>query len=914
MAGTTFAEWRFTGSWHRYQQLALDAFERDRRAGKHQTLIVAPPGSGKTLIGLEVARRLGAPALVLCPTQTIQSQWFAKQALFGATDPQLRVMTYQALCQAEDPADLLRGLAERRWAEDRATSTGRDLAAVLAEAQAWEGAAAARRERQLGRIIATLKRQSATGKLGELSATELLADGARRRLEELKQAGVLTVVLDECHHLASLWGALLAVILGELGATQVLGLTATNPAELSAEQAALYAQLLPEVDFIIPTPAVVREGHLAPYQELVQLCDPLVSEREWLAARHERFSELLITLDDGPVQLGLTVWLLARLRERRDTEAAQLSWAQFARRQPRLADAGLRWLHRTGEDPPDGAPRGEAQRAPLDMEDWVTLLGDYALGCLNPSADPTAGERLAQMQTALADLGFTLTRHGIRRAGSEVDRVLLNSAAKPFALCDILATELDSRGAEFRAVVFCDSERAPRQSGDSPLSLSGGGRGLLAAVGADERLVGLRPALVSGESFVVLADELPWWTARLAALAAGDGVSLPAEGFGTDITNAIATLIHPSAEFASRRWTGWATRLLAAGEVRLLVGTRGLLGEGWDCPQLNVLVDMTEVAADVSVRQMRGRSLRLDPGDPDKLASNWDVVCVAPELGRGRADYDRFVRRHLHLLAPCEDGTIESGPSHVHPSLSPYGPPPAESFAELNAEQRSRAGDRDGARERWAIGDPYRAVELDALVVRGPAAGPGPARRGASPPALIPPVRHRWEQRPGWASALTWGRHRRTAIFPVDLPLDWAVGIICDTYASVAELSVGTRRSLSFTPRPDGWLRVSLPEATSAESAAVTGALAELLQEAAAPRYLVSRLACLAPARTAELGTVWYPVPADLARRRDRADAFAAAWARWCGPSELVYPSRAPEAPRALATTSWETSSRRVWT
>jgi len=273
------------------------------------------------------------------------------------------------------------------------------------------------------------------------------------------------------------------------------------------------------------------------------------------------------------------------------------------------------------------------------------------------------------MQTALGDLGYALTRQGIRRAGSEVDRVLLNSAAKPLALCDILATELDSRGQDVRAVVFCDSQRGPRQSGDSPLALSGGGRGLLTAVGGDERLVGLRPALVTGETFAVLADEVPWWTARLAELAAEDRVSLPAEGFGIGTENGIAVLTHGSAEFSSRRWTAWATRLLAAGHIRLLVGTRGLLGEGWDCPQLNVPVDMTEVAADVSVRQMRGRSLRLDPGHHAKLACNWDVVCVAPELGRGRADYDRFVRRHL--LAPCEDGTIESGPSHVHPTACP---------------------------------------------------------------------------------------------------------------------------------------------------------------------------------------------------------------------------------------------------
>jgi len=295
---------------------------------------------------------------VLCPTQTIQRQWHDKQELFGGSHREVRVLTYQALCQADDPDDLLRGLAERRWAQERAAATGRELAQILAAACAWDDSAAARREAELRRIIGNLKRQAAAGGLQELSADELLSSGARQRLDELKGAGVATVVLDECHHhLASLWGALLAVVLRELAPTHVLGLTATNPAELTAEQAALYTHLLPEVDFFIPTPAVVREAHLTPYQELVQLCEPLVSEREWLAARHERFNQLLVALDDPPVELGLSVWLLARLRERRNADGAQMSWAQFARRQPRLADAGLRWLTTSAR------PRPRARRA-----------------------------------------------------------------------------------------------------------------------------------------------------------------------------------------------------------------------------------------------------------------------------------------------------------------------------------------------------------------------------------------------------------------------------------------------------------------------------------------------------------------------------------------------------------------------
>jgi superfamily II DNA or RNA helicase len=54
-----FDELEFGGEWRRYQKAAIAAFERDRAAGRRRTHIVAPPGSGKTLLGVELVRRVG---------------------------------------------------------------------------------------------------------------------------------------------------------------------------------------------------------------------------------------------------------------------------------------------------------------------------------------------------------------------------------------------------------------------------------------------------------------------------------------------------------------------------------------------------------------------------------------------------------------------------------------------------------------------------------------------------------------------------------------------------------------------------------------------------------------------------------------------------------------------------------------
>lgn len=62
---------------------------------------------------------------------------------------------------------------------------------------------------------------------------------------------------------------------------------------MTDEQAALYHDLLGDVDFETPTPAVVRDGYLAPYQELALFTTPLRSELSWLRERHVRFQEML---------------------------------------------------------------------------------------------------------------------------------------------------------------------------------------------------------------------------------------------------------------------------------------------------------------------------------------------------------------------------------------------------------------------------------------------------------------------------------------------------------------------------------------------------------------------------------------------------------------------------------------------
>src|SRR5258708_3463824 len=84
--------------------------------GSRSSYLVIPPGGGKTMIGLEAARRAGRRTLVLCPNTAIQAQWISQWHSAFGPPPQARatmrrdlptaltVLTYQAVATFDDLA------------------------------------------------------------------------------------------------------------------------------------------------------------------------------------------------------------------------------------------------------------------------------------------------------------------------------------------------------------------------------------------------------------------------------------------------------------------------------------------------------------------------------------------------------------------------------------------------------------------------------------------------------------------------------------------------------------------------------------------------------------------------------------------------------------------------------------------
>jgi superfamily II DNA or RNA helicase len=392
----------FVGAWRGYQQQALDSFDVDVGAGDNRSYLVLPPGAGKTMIGLEAARRLGRRTLVLVPNTAVQAQWAA----------------------------------------------------------AWDR---------------------------HFPSVDLSASGCGTERDLASAMNVLTYQS-------------LAVIDDET-----------------------------DRDFRRAVLRVVREGDLAPYQELVYLTEPTPDEEAWVATDRARFADLMLELIDKRVgSMSLAVWLHTRIVDRSTSDGSQLAWSTFERAEPELAASGLRFANDGLIPLPDGARLREQHRVKPAAQDWVNVLTDFSIGHLQNSEDPRDAEALGAIKRILPGLGYRLTSRGVRVATSPVDRVCALSESKIAATTHILDAEEAVLGSRMRALVLCDFERMaatlPASLTGTPLSTQSGSAQLVAAMLAasdTRRSAPLRPLLVTGQTFAcpaeVVGDLIAFCAARCAS-------------------------------------------------------------------------------------------------------------------------------------------------------------------------------------------------------------------------------------------------------------------------------------------------------------------------------------------------------------------------------------------------------------
>ncbi len=924
---TVFPEIRFTGAL-RPSQLDVSRIAGEQiSAGNRRLHIVAPPGSGKTVVGLHLwSQLIRVPAVVFSPNSAIQAQWAANMKLFDGstldgnsldgssvdgnqkslvstsakTPGLLTSLTYQSVTMTARASQSLDQQAIEVWAD---TLLRKGEAENLNVAQCWIEDLRTHNVDYFNNRLSHYRKKLRVEESLEGSAMQTLHPKSKQTLQRLKQAGVGLLIMDECHHLLGHWGRVLSDFGQYLGDPIVLGLTATPPdrgGRLAAD-VERYDKFFGQIDYQVPVPAVVKDGFLAPYQDLSYFVRPAESELKFIAEVDQQFTQLMEEMcqprrgehhsdnqstDDessdnqssgeADARESILEWLW---RELRDHSSDAETWSKFYDRDPDFAGTAARFVEsRLGQLPDGVPPLPEVDR--VGIPQLTKLLDHYTRRCLRRSPHSADHALAKQAIKRLRMLGVQITETGSRRCASPVSRVIAYTQNKTQALIPILQAERTSLGDRIRAVVIADYEKTSVITESVAHLLdeeAGGAMAAFRAILSDATTNELDPVLLTGSSVLVDSDLAAALldAARRWLLQRNIDVTLDAVPSGD-----FSVVKGRGSDWCPRVYVELLTDLFQRGLTRCLVGTRGLLGEGWDADTINVLVDLSTFTTSTTVNQLRGRSIRLNPNDPKKLANNWDVVCIAPEFSKGLDDYHRFIRKHKAVFGICDDGAIEKGVGHVHASFTDLQPELLEdNVSALNSEMLQRSAQRDKVYDQWNIGQPYSAVPIRCVEVRRHRSGPD----------------------------FGWPAFEKSDAEWTEATLARAIGrTVRDALIESKQMTGGT---LQVTRRDGGFVRVFMDDASAADSDLFAQAFSDAVRPVVSPRYVIPRSV---DDVTIQRWARWLPrfiekliekrdrrvamlhaVPASLASRRDLVDIYQKHWHANVSPGRAVFANNA---------------------
>ena len=860
--------------------------------GKHLH-IVAPPGSGKTVLGLYVwANLVRKPTLVLSPNSAIQAQWAARTDLFDldgkdefiTTDPKkpglLTSLTYQSITMPKRGGEELNEAAIDLWTENLISN---EEALDEENALGWIEDLKIKNSDYYEERLSVYRKKVRDEFSKHGNALWTLSESAKNNLQRLKEIGIGMIILDECHHLLHHWGRVLTEVREYFDNPIVLGLTATPPdfQHYDEEDAKRYQEFFGEIDYEVPVPALVRDSNLAPYQDLAFFVRPSQNELNYVAKVDEEFQALLNELhevQDYPnATLPIDKWVFKALEERKSPGGKKEQWEQFSKRNSGFANAARAFLINTIGSIPKGVPNPPDYLLDSYQNKLAILrpvLDRYVRHGLRRSESELDHEKAELITQRLRMLGTQITETGIRPCASPVGRIMAYASTKVKAISTILSSEMQALGGDIRAVIITDFEKTSATTlveGVMDDEAGGAVAAFRQAVQCDNVDL-LNPILMTGSTVLVdddLAEEFlaaanNWIEERSLAITLVD-----------EIRGDYHEIVGKGKDWIPRYYSLMITEFFQLGITKCLIGTRGLLGEGWDASRINVLIDLTTVTTSMSINQLRGRSIRLDKQWPEKVANNWDVVCLAEEFTNGFSDYERFKKKHKQLYGVCDDGAIEKGVGHVHAAFTEAEPEGiSEGMSVFNEDMLRRSRNRTHVRGLWAIGQPFFAKPTYAIEAKLSVGSGGGFSFG--------------KEKTPWT----------------DASLVQAISnSIVNSLIHLGMISRNCRADGGN--RGGGWVRLHLENATEEESALFSDCLEQILGPMEKPRYVISRsskfitdtwLSKIMPEIIAKFFrpvkdrlVMYHTVPKVLAASAEKAEIFQRYWNEFVSPSELFY-------------------------
>lgn len=633
-----FNSYQFQGTFREYQQRVLDSLDQHLEDGRIH--IVAAPGSGKTILGLEIIRTLGFPALILSPTNTIQHQWGNRlEQNFGANkedisfslkEPSLITSsTYQALHSA------MKRLKEEQ--EDYSDFDFYDM---------------------------------------------------------IHQAGIKVICVDEAHHLKQEWQKSLEEFIEAIQSEVfIIALTATPPYDSTLTEWNRYISVCGEIDEEISVPELVKANNLSPHQDFVYFNFPSETEKEVEQKLNQKAYDAINQLVKSGLLKDTTTWM-----------KNYMDHLELILDSPEVFSSFLSIYHHHQITYPKQlvqiiSPKGKLPPYNLETIDKAIIF------CLN-NPDIFGQKLIASIKSILKQYGFVDSLVST----PQQQRLLVQSIGKLDSIVEIVEHESSLLEDKLRLLVLTDYIRKDHLSyigSEQPLQMLG----VVPIFEALRRQVSphVKLGALSG-TLLILDTSLQ---DKVKEYFGNKNISYQIK----DIEN--TTYFELVTNASSQDKVGFVTMMFEQGHIQILVGTKSLLGEGWDSPSINTLILASFVGSFMLSNQMRGRAIRTNPLDPQKVANIWHLVTLpSPTKANGQltegvgSDFETLERRFNNFLAPNFEGTsIEAGISRLDINKEKLN---RDTIQQINQNMLEHSSQRQQIATHWnsLVGEEHENIQV----------------------------------------------------------------------------------------------------------------------------------------------------------------------------------------------------------
>lgn len=615
--------------------------------------VVAPPGSGKTVLGLEVMLRLNKPTLILAPTLAIRNQWIQRFC--------------ELFLQTESMPDWIsRDIRNPKFIT---VSTYQGLHAACINSKIEE------EDFEEEEINSEIIESKANSNL------EFIAKG-------LQNQNVGVIIVDEAHHLKNEWWQTLHKIKYRLKPC-IVGLTATPPYDVTPAEWNRYISLNGPVDTEISVPELIAEGDLCPHQDCVYFTLPTEFENQKVLDFRFNAERIFkeIRSDENLIRAieSHPVWV---------NPIQNLDWIY---ENVSFYSASLIFLNDNKRIIPKSHLEvigGKDFEIPFLNYQWMQVLLDFYL-FKEKEYFEEFNEHKHQIESKLRRTGI-IDRNQINfYQNQRISGYLASSINKLNGIHEIVDFEYENLKKDLRMVILSDYIRKEFliNSENNDLELN-----KLGVIPIFEKLRRnnqnhKKIGVLTGSIIIIPKSSLESFQtkSKLYEISEIKFSTLPFD------ENYILISV---TDQMKHNIVHIVTQIFQNGEIEILVGTKSLLGEGWDAPAINSLILASFVGSFVMSNQMRGRAIRTQKDKPQKTSNIWHLVSLDCTDEFGGSDLELMKRRFRSFVGISfhEKPTIENGIGRLN---LPENSELVNQINAVNENMFTQSKSREHLQERW---------------------------------------------------------------------------------------------------------------------------------------------------------------------------------------------------------------------